>query len=1066
MPKRIDEIKNFHAGIISTPDEADIPLDASPRSHNIEPLNVDGRLEGIPADVDIIDNVRIDSAEKINNNGIYHVVYYDSSDSKFKKIDDLHGTPASGTLSSSAESSVDTPVMALNNKEVHIGTGYQNKPKWAGFIENEQFEDDAPADMQIADAELVSPTSFGDIVKFVETSFNQTPTDQSYLFGVSVDGDKVYKFNPDTKELVGLSVSTFSKTKSLCISNDGKHLWVLDEINDKAVIHKVDYDEMIVVFSVEIASQNGMFYTDIHATANGQYRSVWVAETRYNTSDGYSNSNFLHWVNEDHLRASATSATLTNRTPNRNADGHNSGLPANINAGNWVRETDDEVDGFAGVEVEYRTPRICLTSVGGDGEKVGWLVSVRPADGNVVLRLRNQNSGNIALQSRVVNHGILVVDRESTTATKVEHFISLDSGNEFLGTTEIDDVDVPNRFYSISGTAILEGNPTIMITSGRADGFGDSTLYRLGTSGVTYTDIDWNSGLVVEVPISNAMKIDNLNLQSAYVSKHLYGNDISAFEGLGTGRWLFAEATGASEPSITEFTESDSIALETNANITFRETAVDYGAGGSANSKIGFTDSSTQFYKISFVYDGYQEGPLSEPFKFQGVSQSGRGVTVTVQLRNLATINRRVSHICLYRADADNRNPSVEEQGFYRLVQMAKLDVSWGEISGGSTIWSSYRQKIFIDNNTAGASFEARTGFSEVLKDITPNYSLSTVVNNTHFIANIKQDVLGHLSNYILKSKPLNFNQFNVAEDFIALPTTPTAIVGFNGRIYAFDENNTYRIEPNSFYVEDVYEGVGCMNQDCVVVTEYGLFFADKNNVYMHNGQQPQTIGDPILKGSDDNDDNENYGAQEYYHKLVAGGYAKMAWDGVRNAVLVIGEEFNAGYYSTYGYFCWAYSIKKGRWDKWGISDDNNVYDGSDKPLCFLAGKNGEVFFNNGSKLIHYMGDTVGNKRLWEWNSKELTGGFDGLTKSFIEVYVGGEPKTSPSSNVELYIDGASLVNNDNAQIKDKATGKKIAINQSHRKGKKLRITLRQQDAKVDSISIIYRPIGVTEANV
>ena len=59
------------------------------------------------------------------------------------------------------------------------------------------------------------------------------------------------------------------------------------------------------------------------------------------------------------------------------------------------------------------------------------------------------------MQSRVVNHGILVVDRESTTATKVEHFISLDSGDEFLGTTEIDDVDVPNKFYSISGTAIL-----------------------------------------------------------------------------------------------------------------------------------------------------------------------------------------------------------------------------------------------------------------------------------------------------------------------------------------------------------------------------------------------------------------------------------------------------------------------------------------------------------------------------------------------------------------------------------------------------------------------------------
>ena len=54
MPKRLEEIKNFHTGIISTPDEGDVPIDASPNSLNIESRNVDGRLEGIPKDLSLI----------------------------------------------------------------------------------------------------------------------------------------------------------------------------------------------------------------------------------------------------------------------------------------------------------------------------------------------------------------------------------------------------------------------------------------------------------------------------------------------------------------------------------------------------------------------------------------------------------------------------------------------------------------------------------------------------------------------------------------------------------------------------------------------------------------------------------------------------------------------------------------------------------------------------------------------------------------------------------------------------------------------------------------------------
>ena len=84
MPKRVQEIKHFHAGIISSPEEADIPLDASPNSLNIEPVNVDGRLEGIPTDGNVRTGVDARNIRLINDDGTYHMVYYDDTNTRIK----------------------------------------------------------------------------------------------------------------------------------------------------------------------------------------------------------------------------------------------------------------------------------------------------------------------------------------------------------------------------------------------------------------------------------------------------------------------------------------------------------------------------------------------------------------------------------------------------------------------------------------------------------------------------------------------------------------------------------------------------------------------------------------------------------------------------------------------------------------------------------------------------------------------------------------------------------------------------------------------------------------------
>ena len=1036
MPKRLEEIKNFHTGIISTPDEGDVPIDASPNSLNIESRNVDGRLEGIPKDTNKVTGVNATQLANIVNDDAYHTIYYDSSDKKFKKIDNLQGnSPIKGDLSESAESSVNNPKMTVNNREVHIGTGYENTPKWAGFIENEQFDNPAPTTLQLEDATLISPSAFTDLIKFVQKG--------NYIYGVELNGKYVYKFNSQTKAFVGKSQEIFASTKSLCLSGDESHLWVLDELATTSNVIKVDLEEMVGEFSVVAFSQNPHLYTDIIVAGD----TLWIAQNYTEDADGFHDQNGLYRKTESSVTA-GSSGVWTFARPNRNAEGINAYMGSFVVA----IEGSNFDDPVSGLPVQFQTPRISLVDLGVDNA-VGWFARVKAEDGNLPVRIRSLNSGTLDEKAPVVYQGIFRVANDATIADSVSHFWRIGDGNaQPSNFMEYPYAGETLRAYNVSSTTV-SGNTKVYVGWGHKDQIGNTFIghVKSGASEVDYSvTVNYSSPRVTDVNIRSQDTAEK-ELIVGYAKPALSSQALNAFEGKGSGRWM--QSTSGLLAGLVP-------ALESNVNITFEESPVDYGDGSDTpNAKIGFTDTGTQFYKISYMYDGYQEGPLSDEFISQVVNTAGKGVRVQVELRNLGLMNRRISHICLYRADADNRNANVTPNGFYRLVDIAKLNVSWSLIDAGGGVWSDFRRKQFIDNNTAGASYEARTGISEVLTGITPSYDMGISLNNTHFIANIKQDTLGHLSNYVLKSKPLNFDQFNYVQDFLALPTTPTAMVGFNGRLYCFDENNTYRIEPNSFYIEDIYEGVGCKNRFSVVVTEYGLFFADKNNIYMHNGQTPRPIGNAILKGSTSLNNN-NYRTRLSYHHLSSRAYLRMAFDANRNALLVIGEDFELDDsaeipVSNYNYFCWAYTLSKGRWDLWQISEEGGVTDGSNKPKGILHGPQGQVLYSDGTNLKNYMGHST-QKRNYNWNSKELSGQMNSVDKRFVEVFIAG----TPSSVANLYIDGVQktpVVTDNN---------RKLVIPASDRKGKKLRIELLNQSGVVDSIGVIYRPLGVTSDHI
>ena len=74
------------------------------------------------------DNFISHSSGMINNNNQRHLVYFDDTDDKIKKIDYMYsennqGAPLLATVSSSTEQVTGRPSFVTNNKEVHIGMG-------------------------------------------------------------------------------------------------------------------------------------------------------------------------------------------------------------------------------------------------------------------------------------------------------------------------------------------------------------------------------------------------------------------------------------------------------------------------------------------------------------------------------------------------------------------------------------------------------------------------------------------------------------------------------------------------------------------------------------------------------------------------------------------------------------------------------------------------------------------------------------------------------------------------------------------------------------------------------
>ena len=455
------------------------------------------------------------------------------------------------------------------------------------------------------------------------------------------------------------------------------------------------------------------------------------------------------------------------------------------------------------------------------------------------------------------------------------------------------------------------------------------------------------------------------------------------------------------------------------------------------------SSSNTYSYNISFTYDGYQEGPLSiSPF-VANLSATHSDITITLKI---VKFSNRLTSVNLYRKDNDNE--------FYRLVKAIPTDTGWAPSDDGEGYVISYR-----DDGSVFGTYESRTGLNETVDNIKVNYAISEEIDGYLFVGDSSHLSISDASNQIFRSKPGRYSIFDWTNDFVILGSTPTAMANFNGRLYVFDSNNIYKINPHTLQIEDTYEGVGCINKDSVVVTEKGMFFADYTGAYWHDGQKPIQISESIYQGDFDTDWNSTspiYNTS--WHNLMSSSnylYSRCIFDGTLNNVLFIisSEIFNpVTNEKELKNYIWSYNLMQARWDLWELSNGAEV--GSP-----IKGLNGEIYIPI-NETIFELGKGNLNKP-FTFMTKELSLGEDSIVKVYNKIKINGlneslSSNLTNSENLLIKTSNGTLNQNEITYV-DKVADSEYKLSGSNKKGRWIKLLLENVTDSIDSLGIIYR---------
>ena len=286
-------------------------------------------------------------------------------------------------------------------------------------------------------------------------------------------------------------------------------------------------------------------------------------------------------------------------------------------------------------------------------------------------------------------------------------------------------------------------------------------------------------------------------------------------------------------------------------------------------------------------------------------------------------------------------------------------------------------------------------------------------------------------------------------------------MANFVGRLYIFDKYNIYKVNPESLVIEDIFEGIGCLSSNSIVVTEFGMFFADAST--------PVKISNPIYKGGDISGDIEFSGSDNINN---------LSWDNVftnkdsRPPLVTFDNNMQSVLFlvefddilvnssnetdSIKTYYIWSYNIPNKRWDLWELDKDVNL------GVPFL-GELGKVNLPIDSNIYELRGGAT--KKDYTWISKKINAEVDSVLKVFNKIKINGIDTDlslnglykESSDRLLVNTNIGSLSSSDITYKQDTSNNSTYKLSGSNRKGRWMQFKLEDMTEPIDSIGIIYR---------
>lgn len=434
------------------------------------------------------------------------------------------------------------------------------------------------------------------------------------------------------------------------------------------------------------------------------------------------------------------------------------------------------------------------------------------------------------------------------------------------------------------------------------------------------------------------------------------------------------------------------------------------------------------FYRVSIMYDGYQESCLSNTRYVASTNPDKTGHKITVNVRT-NSISKRLSHINIYRAKGTkDSHPETD----FQLIKSISLDGDgWITPASGDASLLSYNFDDIIGANFG--TYESLTGISPAMNINYLSYSISESCSGYLFITDAQNAEISGVGNYIFRSKPGKYNVFNWANEYVALPEKINALQSYNNLLYAFSGSAVYTINPNNLSIIDSMQGQGALSDDSVIATDYGMFFADKYGLYMHNGKSAVKINHVIQDSDNSSLTNLDWNSIDWELNP-----AKLGFDSKRKSLL-------AFFIYNDNSYAWVYSVLQKRWDLWSFDE---------KITAIAPGKYGEILASDG-RLIRI--GTSSAKKAWEYQSKKITAGFDTYEKQFKEIHAEGTTGLAIKYKTGLASGSWNALSSEST-----GTGfTKGRLNTSHSKSKWLQLQVIDSNGtkQLESLGIHLRPL-------